>query len=333
MLGSSALLRGLRNLSLLGLLLTCACIQVYPFGRPDIREVTIESSRALIDFNKVAVIDVRGFLVTESAGSLFSSYTTCVADLRERLERAAADRWVRAVVLRIDSPGGVVTAADIMREQVLAFRKETGKPVVACFLDVAASGGYYVAVASDRIVANPTSVTGSVGVIAQFHNVEALCRKLGIGTEVIKSGKMKDMGSAFRPMTDDERRTLQSLNDCFFKRFLAVVKDGRPKMPEPSLKLISDGRIVDAPTALKLGMVDRIGYLEDAIDEARGLAGVKTSRVILYRSGERANRNIYARASSAGAPPGDLRGLLREVLGEFAARSSPRFLYLWTPTP
>ena len=325
--------RAVRALTLTALALTCGCIQVYPFGDPAIREVTVQPSRAYLDLDKVAIIDLNGFLVTESQGGLFSSYTTSVADLRERLARAAEDRWVRAVVLRVDSPGGVVTAGDVMRQQVLAFRRETGKPVVACFLDVAASGGYYVSVASDRIVANPTSLTGSIGVIAQFHNVEGLFRKLGIGTEVIKSGAMKDIGSSFRPMTDKERQTLQEINKSFFERFLAVDKEGRPKMPEASIKLISDGRIVDALTALKLGMVDRIGYLEDALDEARRLAGIKTSRVILYRRGRRANRNIYARSATPAAPPAGLRGLLREFAAEFVARSSPRFLYLWTPTP
>ena len=308
------------------------CIYVAGFGEDKIEAVTVESSEAWLDFNKVAVIEISGFISTESRGGIFGSFCTSVADVRERLDRAAGDSFVKAVVLRINSPGGEATAADIMREHVLDFKKRSGKPVVASFITVAASGGYYVAVACDKIIACPTSITGSIGVITQFQNVEGLFQKIGVRTVVIKSGARKDIGSPFRTMTDEEKRMMQQINTQLFQRFLQVVREGRPKMPAADLKLLSDGRVVDAQQALKLKMIDRAGYLEDAVAEARRLAGIETSRVIVYRKGQRADATIYSRTRTpAGAP--DVASMVREGIQEFAARSSPRLLYLWCPTP
>ncbi|HRU07637.1 MAG TPA: signal peptide peptidase SppA, partial [Candidatus Brocadiia bacterium] len=298
--------RGTRWLLIVGLLaLVCAapgCVYVAGFGTPDVETVVVASSPAWFETNRVAIIDVKGFLASEDAGSLFRGYCTTIADVRERLDRAAEDWRVKAVVLRVNCPGGEVTASDIIHREIRDFRASTGKPVVASILSVGASGGYYVATASQSIYACPTALTGSVGVIMEYFNVKNLLAKVGVEPVVVKSGEMKDIGSMTRAMTPDERRVLQGINTAMFSRFVDVVRAGRPGMTEENLNAIKDGRVVDAATALKLGMVDRIGYLNDAIEEAKQLANITSADVVLYRRGKDPYSNIYAEAS-AGAQP------------------------------
>jgi len=306
------------------------CIYVAGFGPPDIETVVVAPAPSWLETNRVAIIDVKGFLSSEDAGSLFRGYCTTVADVRERLDRAAGDWRVKAVVLRVNCPGGEVTASDIMYREVRNFHAATGKPVVASILSVGASGGYYVAAASQRIYACPTSLTGSVGVIMEYFNVKGLLTKVGVEPVVVKSGEMKDIGSSVRAMTPEEERVLKGINTTMFERFVAVVKTGRPGISEENLTTIKDGRVVDAATALKLGMVDKIGYLDDAIEEAKMLAGIKSADVILYRRGRDPYFNVYAEASAETQGMG-WDAALREGLAVLTKRVSPAYLYLWRP--
>ena len=323
--------RWLLAMSLLALAYGAAgCVYVAGFGAPDVETVVVESSPTWLETNRIAIIDVKGFLSSEDAGSLFRGYCTTVADVRERLDRAAGDWRVKAVVLRVNCPGGEVTASDIMYREVRDFHASTGKPVVASILSVGASGGYYVATASQSIYACPTSLTGSVGVIMEYFNVKNLLAKVGVEPVVVKSGEMKDIGSMTRAMTPEEQRVLQGINTAMFSRFVDVVRNGRPRMTEENLTTIKDGRVVDAATALKLGMVDRIGYLDDAIEEARRLAKITTADVILYRRGKDPYFNIYAE-TSAGVQPQNWDATIREGLAVLTTRGSPACLYLWRP--
>jgi protease-4 len=297
------------------------CVDLAPLVAGQMQEVLVKKSPRWFERNRVAIIDVDGFLGVESGWLLRG---TTVADVREKLDRAAADPRVKAVVLRINSPGGEANASDTIYHEVARFRQETGKPVVAALLGTAASGGYYVAVAADRIVASPTSVTGSVGVVMHFLNVEGLYGKLGLRSEVIKSGDVKDIGSPLRAMTPEERAILAGVNKELFQRFLTAVTSGRTVMSPKDVETISDGRIVAAQEALDLHMVDRIGYLDDAIAEAFDLAGVEHADVILYRPFPHYNTNVYA-ASSAQAP-----GLAPGLEAVLSPRG-PAFLYLWAP--
>lgn len=301
----------------------CGCISVGPLLPGEMQAIVVQESPRWWETNRVALVDVDGFI--GSGGGLLSLMGgTEVADVREKLERAAADGGVRAVVLRVNSPGGEVSASDTIHAQMRRFRQETGKPVVACLMGTAASGGYYVSLAADRIVATPSTITGSVGVIINLTNVEGLYEKLGLRAVVIKSGEKKDIGSPVRPMTEEERKIMDRLAEGSFERFLDAVRNGRPNMTEADIETISDGRLVDAAEALKLHMVDRVGYLEDAIAEAKELAGIRTADVILYRPFRHYNTNIYAR--SAGGSP-SLGESLRGLLGG----SGPALLYLWCP--
>src|SRR5207244_8728631 len=172
---------------------------------------------------------------------------------------AADHAHTEALLLRINSPGGTVTASDIIYHEIMAVKEKRKIPVVAVIMDLGASGGYYIAVAGDRIIAHPTSVTGSVGVIMLRVNAEGLLQKIGVEASAIKSGAKKDIGSPFRPMTEDERAIFQSMINGFFSRFLDVVSKGR-SLPADQLKVIADGRVLTRPQALQLGLVEQVGY-------------------------------------------------------------------------
>ncbi len=304
------------------LALTAGCLNVAPLVAGKMRRVTVQESPRLFEPYRIALIDVDGFLASGDGWSLFGG--TTVADVKEKLNLASDDRRVRAVVLRINSPGGEVAASDVLYQELLGFKRETGKPVVAALMGTAASGAYYVALAADSIVASPTTVTGSIGVVIDLINAEELLAKIGLRSEVVKSGAKKDMGSPTRALTPEERKILQDINRSLFERFLAVLRTGRPRMTEKDIALLSDGRVVTAQQALELNMVDQVGYLEDALAEARRLAGIGGADVILYRPFPRYAANIYARSALEPA-------FLGEVLKLVLRRRGPAFLYLWSP--
>jgi protease-4 len=189
------------------------------------------------------------------------------------------DEGVKAIVLRIDSPGGGVGASqEIYREVAKA---KGVKPVVASFGGVAASGGYYVACGADKIMANPGTITGSIGVVMQFANLEELFKKIGYKGYVVKSGAYKDVGSPFREMTPEETELLQGVIDTVHQQFIRAVAEGR-KLPMEKVAAIADGRIFSGEQARALGLVDELGNLEDTIDMAAKMAGIKGRPVVVY---------------------------------------------------
>lgn len=194
------------------------------------------------------------------------------ADVVEQLERMRRDPSVRAVVVRLDSPGGGVAASQEIHEAVQKVREE-GKPVVASMGGVAASGAYYVACAADSIVSNPGTLTGSIGVIMSFPNTEELFRKVGLKFEVVKTGKFKDMGSLSRPMTVDERELLQKVLSNVYEQFVDAISEGR-NLDREDILPYADGRIFSGDQAQDYGFVDRLGDLNDAIHLAAGMAGI-----------------------------------------------------------
>lgn len=191
----------------------------------------------------------------------------------EQLERMRRDSSVRAVVVRLDSPGGGVAASQEIYE---ALRKihEDGKPVIASMGGVAASGAFYVACAADSIVANPGTLTGSIGVILSFPNTEALFRKVGIKLEVVKTGKFKDVGSMWRAMTPEEQKLLEDVLNNVYDQFIDAIADGRDLDREDILPY-ADGRIFSGDQAQTYGFVDRMGDLNDAIQLAAEMGGIK----------------------------------------------------------
>lgn len=317
-----------RRLGLLAAVLCAAgaagCINLGPFFPTNVETVTVERSGRWFETNRVAVIDIDGF-IGGGALSLLTLGGTTVADVKEKLDRAAADSHVKAVVLRINSPGGEASSSDMLYQEVRRFKERHAIPVVAMILSTGTSGGYYVACAGDRILCTPTSITGSVGVIMEVVNIEGLLGKIGVRVEAVKSGTRKDSASPLRPLTPADREILDGLTKSLFAQFLKSVRQGRPTMTQEQIDLISDGRVATPEEALRLNLVDRVGYMDDAIAEARELAHIRHADVILYRAHPTYNNNIYARSQT------DF--LLQEGLGLLAGRRGPMFLYLWAPNP
>jgi len=208
---------------------------------------------------RVALVEVEGIILDAD---------DVVRQLKEHLENSA----VKAVVVRINSPGGVVAPTQEIYDALGRLRDE-GKPVVASLGSVAASGGYYIASAADQIVANPGTLTGSIGVIMQLTNLEGLFKKVGLRYEIVKSGKYKDIGSFSRPMTNEERAILQSLMDDVHDQFVEAVANGRG-LDRTVVLSLADGRIFSGRQAKELNLVDELGGREEAIQAAASLAGI-----------------------------------------------------------
>lgn len=230
---------------------------------------------------KIAHIDLEGIIVSSPEAGFLGSSDSMVRRLEKSLKKAREDDSVKAVVLRINSPGGEVTAADTIHHYV----KQTAavKPVVVYMDSVAASGGYYVACAGTEMMANRTTMTGSIGVIISTLSYHELFGKFGLQFLTFTSGKYKDTLSGGRPMRDDERQLVQDLVNQTYERFLQVVMEGRPKVPEEKLRTaLADGRILSGKDALANGLIDKTGYFEDAVERAKELGNAPDAKVIRY---------------------------------------------------
>ena len=226
----------------------------------------------------VAIIRVEG--VIASGGSSTSYIGGAFSDeIVKYLARAEADDWVKAIVLRIDSPGGGVVASNEIYERLL----EIDKPIVASMGETAASGGYYVACAADKIVANPATMTGSIGVISQIVGLEELLEKVGVEVIVIKSGSHKDIGGFHRDITEEERALFQAMIDEVYRGFVQIVALSR-RLPEERVRELADGRAYTGQQAQQLGLVDELGNLPHAIELAAEMGGIKGEpRLVEYR--------------------------------------------------
>jgi protease-4 len=292
-------------------------------GQEKMAEVVLLPSPAK---DKVLMIDVEGVITATVATGLFSREKNAVSRVYERLERAAEDPLVKAVILRLDTPGGEVTASDIIFHEVLRFRERTRKPVIALMMGIAASGGYYIASACDLIMAHPTTLTGSIGVISIFPNVEDLMSKIGVKVNVIKSGEEKDSGGPFRDMTAEEKKIFQAVIDEYYQDFLNAVTAGRKgKIAPEELRRIADGRIYTAPQALRLKLVDEIGYFGDAFRRARDAAGLKEARLVSYTYYPLSQTNIYASRLGEFSTPDE------KALESALSLLKTGFYYLWLP--
>jgi protease IV len=218
--------------------------------------------------DKIAIVEVRG-VITQSSGVI------------EELQQYLADDGVKAIILRVDSPGGGVGPSQEIYREIMRIKSNSKRKVVTSMGSVAASGGYYIASASDLIVANPGTITGSIGVIMQFSNFEDLLKKIGVKGVVLKSGEHKDIGSPFREMTPEEKRIMQEVLDNVHQQFIQAVADGR-KLDRSKVAQIADGRILTGEQAKNLGLVDQLGNLQDTIDITAKLAGIVGKPNILY---------------------------------------------------
>lgn len=285
--------------------------------------------------DKILLLDVTDVITgREEEGTLgFGGEESTVARVEEALRRAGEDGRVRAVVLRIDSPGGGVTASDAIHREIRRFRADTERPVVAQLLDLATSGAYYVALAADRIVATPTTVTGSIGVILMGLNVEGLMGKLGVRDQTVKSGAHKDLLSPFRRPTAEEREIVQGVIDELHGRFVSLVTERRPQIAPADLATLTDGRIFTASQALAAGLVDDVAYVDETIGQVQAACSLERARVIMYHRPDEYRENIYSRVGldPGGSTVEDRGGNELAVTLTLPPRSGPRFMYLWAP--
>ncbi len=216
--------------------------------------------------DKIAIVEIKG-VITQSSGII------------EEMNQYQEDKGVKAIILRIDSPGGGVGPSQEIHREVLKIKLK--KKVITSMGSVAASGGYYIACASDLIIANPGTITGSIGVLMEFTNIEELFKKIGIKGVVLKSGEHKDIGSPFREMTPEEKKIVQGVIDNVHQQFVQAVAEGR-KMDREKVMQVADGRILTGEQAKQIGLVDQIGNLQDAIDVVAKMVGIEGKPNVLY---------------------------------------------------
>lgn len=310
-------------MGMIGLLLS-GCTFNFPLfpGPGPLQETQVDGTGKA----KVLLIEISG-MISSQENEGFRAAPSMIASVKEQLTRAAKDEKVKAVVLRINTPGGTVTASDIIYHELKTFKTNRKIPIIASIMDLGTSGGYYIAAAADTVLAHPSSVTGSIGVIMLTVNARGLLEKVGVEATAVTSGPRKDMGSPFRTMTIEERAIFQGLIDSFYQRFLNIVQEGRVNLQMEQIKRLADGRIYTGEQAKTAGLIDEIGYLEDAIAVAKKKAGLTDARIVTYtRPGEYSN-NVYSKLL---APNGLVR-LADLDLMSFVRGGTPQFMYLWMP--
>ncbi|MCA9291714.1 MAG: signal peptide peptidase SppA [Phycisphaerales bacterium] len=314
------------------LLVSTGCTQWRVVLEPVTDPATIEETIVLEDPGasggaKIAQIDVSGIIIDAERPGLLVRGENPLSRFTQALKTAEEDRRVVAVLVRINSPGGGVTPSTVMYQELLDFRTRSGKPVVVSMGDVAASGGYYVACAADEIIAQPTTITGSIGVIMQTVNLTEGMRKIGIAAEAITSGPNKSMGSPFAPMPAEHRALLQGIVTEFYGSFRGVVTASRPNIPATVLDEVTDGRVVTGRRAAEVGLVDGLGGIREAFAAAKHRAGVTSARLVKYHRRSEAVASAYAHAPDAEREV----NLLRISIDPSSTGDLPTFLYLWDP--
>ena len=321
-------MRSARLVGLLAALLLAGCsvlsIDLQPRIRP-LQEDTVEGKGTA----KILLLDLNGFLGDDLPTLSLTTAPPRVpllARVQEELRKAEKDDRVKALIVRINSPGGTMTASDTLHREISEFKRRTKIPVIAAIMDVGASGGYYAALAADTIVAHPTAITGSIGVVMLTVNAQGLMEKIGVTPLAIKSGVMKDAGSPFRALKPEERAVFQGVIDDMYGRFVKLVAQSR-KIPEERVRAFADGRIYTADQALALGLVDRVAYLDEVVAMAKQAAGVDEARVVMYHRPKEYAASIYSTAPTAPVTAESTFSQIAALLGG----SGPRFMYLWWP--
>ncbi|MCU0577942.1 MAG: signal peptide peptidase SppA [Desulfobacterota bacterium] len=305
----------------------CGGIQVslLPDRAKPLKEQVLEGTGT----GKVLVIPVYGTISDAPRKGMLSRGPSLVEEVVAQLRMAERDPEIKAVVLKISSPGGGATASDFIYQELLAFKEKKKAKVFVMMMSLAASGGYYIALPADMIWANATTVTGSVGVIFLRPDLTGLMDKIGLGVEVNKSGRNKDMGAPWRAVTAEEKEVFRGLSDRMGARFLSLVAQHR-KLDAEQLAEVGSARVYLAEEALALKLIDRIGYLPEALAEAKKQTGLpENAKVIAYRRAPARDTHIY---SLSGEEAGAGQAALIDLpFSELAAALQPGFYYLWAP--
>jgi len=316
--------------------LLAGCIQLGPFHVSGTRyETVIRPASGFFSKGRILLIEVTGAIDLDSGGTLsFFQSQGMVSSFLEQLRSAKDAGNIDAVILRVNSPGGGVTASDIMYREMKSFKEETGIPVYAIMLDVAASGGYYISMAADEVSAHPTTVTGSIGVIASFPNIQKLADWVGVYMRDFTSGRNKSMGSPFKPFTEEQEKIIQGMIDSMYEKFLNVCAAGRPKLAKEKLRELADGRIYTADDALRVGLIDRIEYMEDLVKRIEDKQGGSMT-IVTYGFGYSEGSSLYLAGTPVQTPraesPAAMPSKLSVELPGTQQRMAPGFYYLWAP--
>ncbi len=307
----------------------CGCItanyKLFTDASDPLMEYTLQGTGK----GKVLVVHVRGVISDSPEKGMIRSTPSMVMEVLSQLKKAEKDDAVRAILLKVDSPGGTITASDILYHELLSFKKRTGKKIVVSMMNLATSGGYYISLPADIIMAHPTTLTGSVGVIFMRPKVTGLMDKIGIGMEINTSGKNKDMGSPFRITTEEEETLLQDMTDALGERFINLVSSHR-QLDAKILEEISTARIYLAKEAKNIGLIDKVGYLSEAITEAKKIAGLpENSSVVVYRRTAYPDDNLYN--TSLTQYEGNGLSLFNSGLPESINAFRTGYYYLWLP--
>ena len=301
----------------------CATINLSP-SLGDLEEVTIEGSGS----EKILMVDFEG-IINNQKDKDFAGRTTelgMVEKIRGVIEKAEKDNKIKALLLKVNSPGGTVTASDIIFNLLKVYKENNKVKIYIQVMDLAASGGYYVSLAGDKIIAHPTSLVGSIGVIALKVNLEELMSKIGVNWEIVKSGDKKDFMSPFRSFTKEERDLFQNTIDKYHKRFVTKIAENRLQLKMPEVKLLADGRVFDAEQAKELKLIDHIGYLTDTIERIKSDLGNLNLKLITYHRSSNYQGNIYSQFQKP-----TTFNMINFDLGLNPNSLSPYFLYIWSP--
>tara|TARA_Y100001960_G_scaffold237206_1_gene249939 strand:- start:359 stop:1285 length:927 start_codon:yes stop_codon:yes gene_type:complete len=301
----------------------CATINLGP-SLGSLEEVAVEGSGP----GKILLVDFDGIINNQKDHGITGNTISLgmVEKIRSILEKAEKDKEIQALLIKMNSPGGTVTASDIIFHLLKDYKESNKVKIYVQVMDLAASGGYYVALAGDEIIAHPTSLVGSIGVIALKVNLKDLMTKIGVDWEIVKSGDKKDFMSPFRSFTKEERDLFQNTIDRYHQRFITTITQNRSELEISQVQLLADGRIFDAEQAKELKLIDHIGYVTDTIQRIKVDLNKKNLKLITYHRSNKYQGNIYSQF-----PKTTAFNMINVDLGFNPNSLSPYFLYIWSP--
>ena len=301
----------------------CATINFGP-SLGELKEVTIKGEGP----GKILLVNVDG-VINNQKDKTFSGSTVglgMVEKIRSIVEKAEKDDEIKALLIKINSPGGTVTASDIIFHLLKTYKEKRKVRIYIQVMDLAASGGYYIALAGDEIIAHPTSLIGSIGVIALKVNLQELMAKIGVSWEIVKSGDKKDFMSPFRSFTKEERELFQETIDRFHNRFVTLIAENRSALNISQVQSLADGRVFDAEQAKDLKLIDHIGYITDTVRRIKSDFKNSNLKLVTYHRNNDFQGNIYSQFQKPTS-----FNLINLDLGFNTNTLSPYFLYIWSP--
>ncbi len=281
--------------------------------------------------NRILVVPVKGTITDQANEGLFGQRRSPVEKVKSRLDRAKEQEDIKGIILRVNSPGGGVTASDKIYHEIKEFQEDRPDVTFLAYMEnVAASGGYYVSAPADHIMAHRTCITGSIGVLMQFFVVEGLLKEWNVNAVTITpdNADKKTLGSPFKEMNKEDREVFQGIVEEMYNQFLEVTNEGRKQLSMDEVRKLADGRIYHAREAVENGLIDEVGYFEDAVEKVKSMQGLDRAKVIRYSTKKTLLDALRSAAFSRSTPEIPFTSRVREML---LHESPPSLLYLWSP--